>query len=138
MQLEHRVLLSGTPLQNNVNELFSLLNFLEPLQFTSQDSFLQVNYLIFILFLFDLLVPSMEPVCFNDTVALHSSSYGVQELQNVLPLSVGGIIIFDEIISHLNVTNAKYGIISFKLSIRSLVNFKPRNKLKSCKHYSNP
>lgn len=30
LHLEHRVLLSGTPLQNNVNELFSLLNFLEP------------------------------------------------------------------------------------------------------------
>lgn len=38
---EHRVLLSGTPLQNNVNELFSLLNFLEPAQFTSSDAFLQ-------------------------------------------------------------------------------------------------
>ena len=40
MHLEHRVLLSGTPLQNNVNELFSLLNFLEPAQFASQDAFL--------------------------------------------------------------------------------------------------
>lgn len=38
---EHRVLLSGTPLQNNVNELFSLLNFLEPNQFTSSEAFLQ-------------------------------------------------------------------------------------------------
>lgn len=38
---EHRVLLSGTPLQNNVNELFSLLNFLEPSQFTSSEAFLQ-------------------------------------------------------------------------------------------------
>merc|ERR1711874_123509 len=37
---EHRVLLSGTPLQNNVNELYSLLNFLEPAQFASQDAFL--------------------------------------------------------------------------------------------------
>lgn len=35
------MLLSGTPLQNNVNELFSLLNFLEPLQFTSSEAFLQ-------------------------------------------------------------------------------------------------
>ncbi|KAK8737028.1 hypothetical protein OTU49_004766 [Cherax quadricarinatus] len=41
MFLEHRVLLSGTPLQNNVTELFSLLNFLEPTQFSSQESFLQ-------------------------------------------------------------------------------------------------
>lgn len=41
LKLEHRVLLSGTPLQNNVNELFSLLNFLEPSQFTSSENFLQ-------------------------------------------------------------------------------------------------
>jgi chromodomain-helicase-DNA-binding protein 7 len=41
LNLEHRVLLSGTPLQNNVNELFSLLNFLEPTQFSSAESFLQ-------------------------------------------------------------------------------------------------
>lgn len=34
-------MLSGTPLQNNVNELFSLLNFLEPAQFTSSESFLE-------------------------------------------------------------------------------------------------
>lgn len=40
LNLEHRVLLSGTPLQNNVNELFSLLNFLEPAQFASNESFL--------------------------------------------------------------------------------------------------
>ncbi|XP_053402464.1 chromodomain-helicase-DNA-binding protein 8-like isoform X5 [Mercenaria mercenaria] len=37
---EHKVLLSGTPLQNNVEELFSLLNFLEPSQFQSSDAFL--------------------------------------------------------------------------------------------------
>lgn len=41
MHMEHRVLLSGTPLQNNVTELFSLLNFLEPTQFASQETFLQ-------------------------------------------------------------------------------------------------
>lgn len=34
-------MLSGTPLQNNVNELFSLLNFLEPTQFSSCEDFLQ-------------------------------------------------------------------------------------------------
>ena len=39
-ELEHRVLLTGTPLQNNVEELFSLLNFLEPKQFSSQESFM--------------------------------------------------------------------------------------------------
>lgn len=38
---EHRVLLTGTPLQNNVEELFSLLNFLEPSKFPSQSAFLQ-------------------------------------------------------------------------------------------------
>lgn len=37
---EHRVLLTGTPLQNNVEELFSLLNFLEPEQFNSSQTFL--------------------------------------------------------------------------------------------------
>jgi len=39
LNLEHRVLLSGTPLQNNINELFSLLNFLEPAQFSSDENF---------------------------------------------------------------------------------------------------
>ncbi len=40
LQFEHRVLLTGTPLQNNVEELFSLLNFLEPTRFPSQAAFL--------------------------------------------------------------------------------------------------
>lgn len=38
---EHKVLLTGTPLQNSVEELFSLLNFLEPQQFPSESSFLE-------------------------------------------------------------------------------------------------
>lgn len=41
LNMEHRVLLTGTPLQNNVEELFSLLNFLEPNQFSSTEQFLQ-------------------------------------------------------------------------------------------------
>uniref|UniRef100_A0A1A9ZZF1 Chromo domain-containing protein n=1 Tax=Glossina pallidipes TaxID=7398 RepID=A0A1A9ZZF1_GLOPL len=40
LNLEHRVLLSGTPLQNNMSELFSLLNFLEPSQFSSAEEFM--------------------------------------------------------------------------------------------------
>lgn len=38
---EHKVLLTGTPLQNSVEELFSLLNFLEPTQFPSETAFLE-------------------------------------------------------------------------------------------------
>ncbi|MGH0162791.1 UNVERIFIED_CONTAM: hypothetical protein FKN15_043335 [Acipenser sinensis] len=38
---EHKVLLTGTPLQNTVEELFSLLNFLEPSQFPSETEFLK-------------------------------------------------------------------------------------------------
>lgn len=41
MDVEHKVLLTGTPLQNNVEELFSLLNFLEPSQFHSSQEFMQ-------------------------------------------------------------------------------------------------
>ena len=41
LQLEHRVLLSGTPLQNNISELYSLLNFLEPTQFQSSEDFIR-------------------------------------------------------------------------------------------------
>ncbi|XP_070759561.1 chromodomain-helicase-DNA-binding protein 6 [Enoplosus armatus] len=41
MNLEQKVLLTGTPLQNSVEELFSLLNFLEPLQFPSESTFLE-------------------------------------------------------------------------------------------------
>ena len=39
LNLEARLLLSGTPLQNNINELFSLLSFLEPAQFTNINEF---------------------------------------------------------------------------------------------------
>uniref|UniRef100_A0A8C9TMH5 Chromodomain helicase DNA binding protein 9 n=1 Tax=Scleropages formosus TaxID=113540 RepID=A0A8C9TMH5_SCLFO len=41
MSLEHKVLLTGTPLQNTVEELFSLLHFLEPSRFSSESTFMQ-------------------------------------------------------------------------------------------------
>uniref|UniRef100_A0A8D2LH40 Chromodomain-helicase-DNA-binding protein 7 n=1 Tax=Varanus komodoensis TaxID=61221 RepID=A0A8D2LH40_VARKO len=41
MDLEHKVLLTGTPLQNTVEELFSLLHFLEPSRFPSESTFMQ-------------------------------------------------------------------------------------------------
>uniref|UniRef100_A0A8C7LKY8 Chromodomain helicase DNA binding protein 8 n=1 Tax=Oncorhynchus kisutch TaxID=8019 RepID=A0A8C7LKY8_ONCKI len=41
LDLEHKVLLTGTPLQNTVEELFSLLHFLEPAQFSSESEFLR-------------------------------------------------------------------------------------------------
>uniref|UniRef100_A0A665VCP2 Uncharacterized protein n=1 Tax=Echeneis naucrates TaxID=173247 RepID=A0A665VCP2_ECHNA len=41
MTLEHKVLLTGTPLQNTVEELFSLLHFLEPARFPSENTFMQ-------------------------------------------------------------------------------------------------
>ncbi|KAJ9048377.1 hypothetical protein DSO57_1035664 [Entomophthora muscae] len=40
-KLEHRVLLTGTPLQNSVTELFSLLNFLDCERFPSEADFLK-------------------------------------------------------------------------------------------------
>ncbi|KAI8927638.1 P-loop containing nucleoside triphosphate hydrolase protein [Entophlyctis helioformis] len=41
--MEHRVLLTGTPLQNSLDELWALLNFLEPAKFASEQDF-KVNY----------------------------------------------------------------------------------------------
>ncbi|XP_068456612.1 chromodomain-helicase-DNA-binding protein 8 isoform X2 [Clinocottus analis] len=41
LDVEHKVLLTGTPLQNTVEELFSLLHFLEPAQFPSETEFLK-------------------------------------------------------------------------------------------------
>ncbi|KAI8622186.1 SNF2 family N-terminal domain-containing protein [Chytriomyces sp. MP71] len=37
--MEHRVLLTGTPLQNSLDELWALLNFLEPTKFASERDF---------------------------------------------------------------------------------------------------
>ena len=40
-QFEHKVLLTGTPIQNSLEELFSLLNFLQPHRFFSLEVFLK-------------------------------------------------------------------------------------------------
>ena len=39
LKSEHRLLLTGTPLQNNVSELWSLLNFMMPHLFKSAEEF---------------------------------------------------------------------------------------------------
>ena len=39
MDSRYRLLLTGTPLQNNLHELWSLLNFLLPEIFSSSDDF---------------------------------------------------------------------------------------------------
>lgn len=38
--INHKVLLSGTPIQNNLNELWSLFNFIEPSRFSNLTNFL--------------------------------------------------------------------------------------------------
>ena len=38
-QVEHKLLLTGTPLQNNLEELWALLNFLQPQRFFSEEEF---------------------------------------------------------------------------------------------------
>lgn len=39
LSFQHRVLLTGTPLQNNIGEMYNLLNFLQPASFPSLASF---------------------------------------------------------------------------------------------------
>lgn len=43
LNVQHRLLLSGTPLQNNLQELWSLLNFCEPRQFDNVTAFLKTH-----------------------------------------------------------------------------------------------
>eukprot|EP00002_Diphylleia_rotans_P013024 TRINITY_DN2536_c0_g2_i1.p1 TRINITY_DN2536_c0_g2~~TRINITY_DN2536_c0_g2_i1.p1 ORF type:complete len:2293 (-),score=494.09 TRINITY_DN2536_c0_g2_i1:306-7184(-) len=40
LQVEHKLLLTGTPIQNNVSELWNLLNFLDPENFSSSEEFM--------------------------------------------------------------------------------------------------
>ena len=39
LRAEHRVLLTGTPIQNNISELWTLLHFIDPRTFTDVDAF---------------------------------------------------------------------------------------------------
>ena len=41
IRAKHKLVLSGTPLQNHVSELWSILNFLEPKKFDSVAAFLR-------------------------------------------------------------------------------------------------
>ncbi len=41
LQIERRILLTGTPIQNSTSELWTLLNFLEPVHFASNEIFIQ-------------------------------------------------------------------------------------------------
>ncbi|KAI5171981.1 hypothetical protein NEFER03_1246 [Nematocida sp. LUAm3] len=45
IEIDHKVLLSGTPLQNNLGELWSLLNFIDPEKFPSLKSFMGAHKL---------------------------------------------------------------------------------------------
>src|SRR4051794_7061991 len=42
MKFKHRLILTGTPLQNNTKELWSLLHFLDSEKFNDCDSFLKI------------------------------------------------------------------------------------------------
>lgn len=41
LEVEHKILLSGTPIQNSILELWSLLNFLQPQRFYSEEDFME-------------------------------------------------------------------------------------------------
>lgn len=42
LRVHHRIILTGTPLQNNIRELFNIMQFLDPSQFNAED--LQERY----------------------------------------------------------------------------------------------
>ena len=39
LNVQHKILLTGTPLQNHLGELFMLMHFLEPAKFDSEEAF---------------------------------------------------------------------------------------------------
>lgn len=41
VRIRYTMLLSGTPLQNNIGELWALLHFIEPVKFCSKEAFEQ-------------------------------------------------------------------------------------------------
>lgn len=58
----NRLLLTGTPLQNNLHELWSLLNFLLPDVFNSADVSISLRLIIFLLMLYILIIAVFEMV----------------------------------------------------------------------------
>jgi SNF2 family DNA or RNA helicase len=67
----HRILLTGTPLNNNLRELFNLLNFLDPVNFKYVCLFLPISFTTFSSYTFFLYYP---PILSSHTILPRSLS----------------------------------------------------------------